>query len=66
MIFDISKQLNSAIEYIKTQIGTMLYLALKIIIGAEYNNKYDKWSLGYINHELFAINFVLIANHIKN
>lgn len=55
--FDISKQLNSAIEYIKTQIGTMLYLALEIIMGAEYNNRYDKWSLGYINHELFAINF---------
>ena len=40
-------------------------MALEIIMGAEYNNKNDKWPLGYINHELFALNFCFNSQSYK-
>ena len=49
--FGISKKLQNANDYAKTQTGTMLYMAPEIINGEKYNNKVDMWALGCIIHE---------------
>jgi len=54
--FGISKQLNNASEYAKTQCGTFIYMAPEIIKGEKYNNKVDIWSLGAIIYELCTSN----------
>ena len=54
--FGVAKQLKTATEFAKTQIGTMLYMAPEILNGKDYNNKVDIWALGCIIHELCTLN----------
>ena len=46
--FGISKQINNANKYAKSQVGTLSCVAPEIIKGECYNNKVDIWSLGCI------------------
>ena len=62
--FGISKKLQNANDYAKTQTGTMLYMAPEIINGEKYNNKVDMWALGCIIHELCTLNFCFQSKSI--
>ena len=64
--FGIAKKLNSANEYSKTQVGTMLYMAPEIVNGVKYNNKVDIWALGCIINELCTLNFSFEGQSINN
>ena len=54
------------IDYAKTQIGKIQYLAPEIILGNKYNNKIDIYTLGCIIYELLTLNNYYIDTKINN
>ena len=54
------------IDYAKTQIGKIQYLAPEIILGNKYNNKIDIYTLGCIIYELLTLNKYYNDTKINN
>ena len=52
--YGVSKQLNSITKRYKTHAGTQIIMAPEILIGEEYNNKCDLWSLGVNIYQLYT------------
>ena len=52
--YGVSNQLGSISKKYKTHAGTQIIMAPEILIGKEYNNKCDLWSLGVIIYQLYT------------
>ena len=52
--YGVSKQLSSITKRYKTHAGTQIIMAPEILIGEEYNNKCDLWSLGVNIYQLYT------------
>ena len=52
--YGVSNQLGSISKKYKTHVGTQIIMAPEILIGKEYNNKCDLWSLGVIIYQLYT------------